>query len=247
MSNYKNNLKKGYFKVTRSIFKHDVWLSEPFSRGQAWIDLIGYMTAYKYSYFFVRGNRVDQPRGWACTSIKSMSERWKWSQGKVNRFLKFLENEEQIKVDRTPIITKIQILNYDKYQPNEEQTDEQIEEQTENKQEDRQSTIKESNSKGNESIKKERDSNLSDFFDLTIQEDKNKVFPPAIVEELGIKHGYYLKEMKKAYDNWLLKLIEKSDEVRTIKQHRAGFEQYLINCNTMEGGNRYKKNRMQSR
>lgn len=234
MSNYKKNLKKGHFKVNRSIFKHNIWLSEPFSRGQAWIDLIGYMTAYKDSYFFVRGNRVDQPRGWACTSIKSMSERWKWSQKKVKKFLKFLEKEEQIKLDITRVITKIEVLNYEKYQVKEEQTAKQKAGQKKN----RLPTIKESNKKEKES----NNSDLSNFFDLTKQEDKNKVFPKSEVDRIGAQRGLTQKEMKPAYDYWLLGLEEKNDHINTIKAHRAGFERYLINSK-----DRWKKPKMQSR
>lgn len=45
-----------------------------------------------------------------------MSDRWGWSEGKVNRFLDYLKTEEQIEVQTSSKTTLITILNYELYQ-----------------------------------------------------------------------------------------------------------------------------------
>jgi len=78
--------------------------------------------------------------GQVSISIKGLADRWKWSQGKVKRFLDNLKNGEQIEYQTTNVTTIITILNYDQYQGDGEQTELQTEskrrangEQTESK------------------------------------------------------------------------------------------------------------------
>ena len=52
----------GWFKTHRKMLDSDLWLCEPFTRGQAWVDLIG-LASFNDSFFYVRGNRVDVRRG----------------------------------------------------------------------------------------------------------------------------------------------------------------------------------------
>ena len=85
-------------------------------------------------------------------------------------------------------------------------------------------------------------SDISDFYDLTKEGIKHIVFPESIVKEIGMRRGLSIDEMKPAYQHWLLAQTTKGDEIRTIKQHRAGFEQYLINSK-----DRWKKPEMKSR
>jgi hypothetical protein len=108
---------RGYIKLWRRIQDSKLWLSEPFTRGQAWIDLIG-LANYKDGYFRIRGNRVDVKRGQCGYSELSLSARWRWSRGKVNRFLNELETEQQIIQQKTRLTTLITIINYDLYQTN---------------------------------------------------------------------------------------------------------------------------------
>jgi hypothetical protein len=46
-----------YFMLNRSIFDNELWLSEPFDKNRAWIDMIGNAN-YKDGVIFVRGNEV---------------------------------------------------------------------------------------------------------------------------------------------------------------------------------------------
>jgi DNA replication protein DnaD len=91
---------------------------EPFTRSQAWIDLI-LLANHKPGVIRVRGNRVDVKRGQVGWSQVALAKRWKWSRGKVRRFLKELEkNDHQIVQQKNNITTLINIINYEQYQGN---------------------------------------------------------------------------------------------------------------------------------
>ncbi|MBR0539855.1 MAG: hypothetical protein IJK36_06470, partial [Bacteroidales bacterium] len=105
----------GWIKISRDIVNHWLWQDKPFSRGQAWIDLL-LMAAWKERIFFVRGIRVEQRRGDVCLSVREMCERWHWSNGKVIRFLNELETAQQITQQKSNVINTISIVNYDNYQ-----------------------------------------------------------------------------------------------------------------------------------
>ena len=49
-------------KLHRQIEDNPLRFSEPFTRAQAWIDLL-LLTNHDYGIFYVRGNRVEVPRG----------------------------------------------------------------------------------------------------------------------------------------------------------------------------------------
>lgn len=106
---------EGWIKLHRQMLNSDLWLSEKFSRGQAWADLI-MIASYKESSYRKRGIKVSLLRGQIGKSLDELSKRWMWSIGKVKRFLNELENENQIKVVNGTVNQIITILNYDKYQ-----------------------------------------------------------------------------------------------------------------------------------
>ena len=112
----------GYIKLFRQLADTELWTAEPFSRGQAWVDLI-MLANYKDGYCRVRGARVDVKRGQTARSIKTLAARWQWSIGKVNRFLGELKNDMQIEAQKTNLTTLITIINYDKYQSGESAND----------------------------------------------------------------------------------------------------------------------------
>jgi len=109
------NPESNYFKINRALLSSSRWLSEPFTRGQAWVDLCG-LAQHTDSYFRVRGVRVDLKRGQLGYSQVSLAERWKWSRDKVRRFLKELETQEDIIQQNNEITTVITICKYNIYQ-----------------------------------------------------------------------------------------------------------------------------------
>ena len=108
----------GWARIQRKLIKSDLWLDEPFTRGQAWVDLI-LLAAHKASYTRIRGVRVDVERGQLATALRFLATRWRWSVGKVQRFLDELETDKQIGTQKNNVSTTITITNYDTYQGNE--------------------------------------------------------------------------------------------------------------------------------
>jgi hypothetical protein len=130
-------LHRGYIKLYRRVQDNKLWTAEPFTRGQAWIDLI-MLANYKDGYIRVRGNRVDIRRGQVGWSQVQLSERWKWSRGKLRRFLDELETDHQIVQQKNFVTSIITIVNYDTYQ----ETVQQTEQQTDSRQNSRRYTKK---------------------------------------------------------------------------------------------------------
>jgi len=105
----------GWVKIHRQLSSTDLWLSEPFTRGQAWVDLI-ILTNHKDGFYRVRGIKINVKRGQCGWSEVALSKRWQWSRGKVRRFLCELETVHQIVQQKTNVTTLINIVNYDRYQ-----------------------------------------------------------------------------------------------------------------------------------
>lgn len=114
----------GWIKVHRQLLENRLWLGEPFSRGQAWIDLL-LLANHDYSYFFKRGNRVEVFRGQVGRSEVELSDRWHWSRTKIRSFLNMLEKEQQIIQQKSSVTLIVTIVNYEKYQEKEQQTGQQ--------------------------------------------------------------------------------------------------------------------------
>lgn len=105
----------GWIRLYRSSFNNRLYFSEPFTRWQAWCDLL-LLANHKSGRFRVRGILVEVLRGQTGFSSVELSDRWRWSRGKVNRFLVELKNEQQIVQQKSNVTTLISIVNYDKYQ-----------------------------------------------------------------------------------------------------------------------------------
>ncbi len=109
--------KNGYILIHRKIFENSLYFAEIFSKIQAWIDLL-LIANHSSRKVDIRGNLVIVNRGQVARSENSLAERWRWSRGKVRRFLKILVAEGMIVQQKTPSITLISIVNYDAYQSN---------------------------------------------------------------------------------------------------------------------------------
>ena len=107
----------GYIKLYRSSLNDPLYLKEPFTKWQAWCDLI-LLAYFAPADFFVRGIRVKAKRGCVYKGTIELAERWKWSRGKVERFLSYLMSDKRVSIQKNNVISCISITNYDKYQQN---------------------------------------------------------------------------------------------------------------------------------
>lgn len=107
---------QGWLKLYRQLAENPIWLLKPFSEGQAWVDLL-MITTFDSGFIKTKnGTIIKLNRGQCGFSQLTLSERWGWSRGKVNRYLKLLENEKMIQQKIVANTTIINILNYDNFQ-----------------------------------------------------------------------------------------------------------------------------------
>lgn len=118
-----NNL--GWIRLHRKLMDSPDWLAEPFTRGQAWVDLL-LLANHREGFIRRRGVLVAVERGQVGYSEDALAARWKWSKGKVRRFLSELARlsrvsrkiSEKTVLKKTSVSNLIYIINYDKYQTN---------------------------------------------------------------------------------------------------------------------------------
>ena len=105
----------GYFVINRQIFDHWLWDDKPFSKGQAWIDLIG-LANYEDGKTPYKGEVVTCKRGTVNRSISFLARRWGWSREKTRTFLALLASDNMVEIKATTNRTTITLINYGKYQ-----------------------------------------------------------------------------------------------------------------------------------
>ncbi len=115
----------GWIKLYRSVMDTPEWLTEPFTRGQAWVDLL-LLANHETGFIRRRGVLVAVERGQVGYSEESLAARWRWSRGKVRRFLSELTGRswisrgfsEKTVQKKASVNSVIHIVNYDKRQAN---------------------------------------------------------------------------------------------------------------------------------
>ena len=109
---------RGYIKLWRKIDESGLYNSEPFDKMHAWIDLL-MLANHKARVVNIRGIMLDVDRGQVLAGEDFLSTRWRWSRGKVRRYLGFLEKTvQQIVQQKNNVCSIISIVNYGKYQDN---------------------------------------------------------------------------------------------------------------------------------
>lgn len=106
----------GWICVHRKI--QDCWLwddDEPFSKGQAWIDLL-LLANHEDKKTLFDGELIVVKRGQRITSVRKLADRWHWGKDKTLNFLRVLEQEEMIVRNADSRKTLITIVNYGVYQ-----------------------------------------------------------------------------------------------------------------------------------
>ena len=106
---------QGWISVHRQIQEHWLWADKPFSKGQAWIDML--MLANHEDKQILFGRKIiDVKAGSFITSEVKLAERWEWSRQKVRDFLDLLKEEKMIDKVSDNKKTTIFIENYAEYQ-----------------------------------------------------------------------------------------------------------------------------------
>jgi hypothetical protein len=105
----------GWVAIHRQITDSALWTDRPFSRGQAWIDLI-LMASHQDRKILILGREVEIKRGGMITSEVKLSEKWGWSRAKVKKFLTYLKENDMITTETSTKWTVVNIVNYSLYQ-----------------------------------------------------------------------------------------------------------------------------------
>lgn len=111
----------GWIKYHRSSFDSRFYFSQTFTWWQAWMDLL-LLANHKNGVIRKRGITVVVERGQVGYSEGTLAKRWRWSRGKVRRFLDELKMEHQIVQQKNNVTTLITIVNYEQYQSDEQET-----------------------------------------------------------------------------------------------------------------------------
>lgn len=165
-----NNAAPNFFYVNRELLHSDRWLAEPFTRGQAWVDLFG-LAQHTKGFFRVRGIRVDVERGQLAYSQLSLAKRWRWSRDKVRRYLSELEKYEDIIQQKNEVTTLITILKYDKWQGDNTTTDTTIKQQKNNRK-----TSNDTHTKNDNNVNNDNKENNITILQPKAAESVNKIF-----------------------------------------------------------------------
>ena len=108
-------MEAGWISIHRQIKDNWIWEDKPFSKGQAWIDLL--LMANHTDRKIALGNElITVKRGSFITSELKLMDAWGWSKGKVRSFLKMLENDGMIERITDHKKTTINIVNYGIFQ-----------------------------------------------------------------------------------------------------------------------------------
>lgn len=105
----------GWIKVNRSLLDHWLWKDKPFSKGQAFIDLL-LLAEYEDTTVASNGKTIPINRGSIFHSIDFYAKRWGWSEGKVRRFFDTMDKDGISTRNSTIDGTIVTIEKYDIYQ-----------------------------------------------------------------------------------------------------------------------------------
>jgi len=105
----------GWIKIHRSIKTHWLYNEKPYSRLNAWLDILLEVN-HTENKFPIKDKIFICKRGESLNSLDTWSKRWGWNKSKVRRFLKLLESDSMIELKSEHKTTRLTVCNYDTYQ-----------------------------------------------------------------------------------------------------------------------------------
>ena len=120
--------KNGWIKLYRKLRDNPLWKQKPYSKGQAWVDLL-LRANHKDHEILIGNKKVEIKRGEVFTSELKLAQDWGWSRHKVANFLNALAGRNQMQTPRkcdassqigtpkrTSKYTLLSIVNWQLYQ-----------------------------------------------------------------------------------------------------------------------------------
>lgn len=200
----------GWQKIYRDIQDHWLWEDKPFSRGQAWIDLI-LLVNHEENKTLIDGELIEVKRGSKITSLRKLADQWGWSTTKVKKFLELLQKEQMIKFESDNKKTLVSIENYSVYQ-SKDNTENTVKKQSDN------TEVTQKNFKSNsEVIQKKTNKNDKEYIknDKEGEERKEVYQPPSLSFPTPLHEKIFNQFGDVTYKTWFkdLELIEADEEI----------------------------------
>jgi hypothetical protein len=111
-----------FYKMERGWQDSEFFKGEEFSTRDAWEWLVA-DARWKEGTVNILGNPIFLTRGQLCHSVRFMAEKFMWSIGRTQRFIKKLQKWNMISVSTNTGQTIITICNYSKYQDDKQASD----------------------------------------------------------------------------------------------------------------------------
>jgi hypothetical protein len=105
----------GTVNISRAIFDHEFFASEPMTEREAWIWLI-MEASWKPRKKRAGDVIVDLERGQLAASVRFMAAAWKWTPARVQRYLCKLKQAEMVTQADGARVTVLAIKNYETFQ-----------------------------------------------------------------------------------------------------------------------------------
>ena len=258
--------KEGYISLHRTLLDNPIFNSEPYTKGQAWVAIL-MLTNHKEGYITVKnGKMIKIERGECGFSELALSDIFKWSRGKVKRFLILLESEKMIQQKIVENHSIIKILNYDKFQNSttNDTTNSTTNDTTNGQQTIQQTDINNNdNNDNNDNNEKkldiyieEENKNFSKNADPFINPQIDKTFRmySEYCKNLLSLNGYKSKKLRESlldflndvnYDfEYIKDVFVKANELKTIIDQPIDLQK-IINCHERIANDYYKKLKQQ--
>lgn len=205
---------QGWVKIHRDLLDNELWSDKPFTKGQAWVDLL--LLANHRDKNALLGNCTELvERGSLITSELKLMERWGWGRKKVKLFLNFLESQKMIERNANNKRTAITIVNYGFYQDCDLEKEQQknIKGTAKEQRRDSKGTAKEhKQERKNERMKEYIDTNVS----IKQHSIQSIIDAWNQLEPYGIKMIYRINQGSKRYTS-LIALLEQFGEEKVIQ------------------------------
>ena len=220
--------KRGWIRLHRKTRDHWLWDNkEVKSKFEAWIDLL-MMASHKERSIYIKDQLVTIKRGEVCCSLNAFAKRWKWSTGKVRRFISVLKTDTMVVQRTTRVATHLSICNYDTYQG--ERHEDGMPDGMSNDTQTKRGRYTENTL---EELKKEKEKEIpsSDYMKIWL-----RVYSRFGYQEMGYAGyiSYIIEACKRLGTDVVNKCIDRflKDKEREIKQLRyffqQGIDQYLV-------------------
>ena len=207
---------EGWIKLHRAIQEHWLWDDEPFTRGQAFIDLL-LMVNHKDKKIMFNGELIEVKKGSKITSLRQLSDRWKWSTNKVKKYLEQLQKDGMINYKSDNKKTLLTIENYGVYQGqgNTEETQKEHRSDTEENQKKFKSDAEENQKKTNKNDK-EYIKNVKKREEWEEGEEEKVPSLPPLSFPTQIHEKFYEQWGEVAYRTWFYDAVVVEGEIITI-------------------------------